>query len=173
MKRYLMFFVLAVALMVNISSCKDDNNLDELRAEELRMLDDYINSSALDFVRKPSGLYFVKTFDGGNDSIISLGDEVQVYYTGRFLRDSVIFDSNVDSLGRKFDPLEFFVGTTEIISGMNEGMTYMKAGDKATLVIPSNLGYGAINDLSRGIPRFSTLIFDVEVHSHVRLEDLQ
>ena len=47
-------------------------------------------------------------------------------------------------------------------------MTYMKVGDKATLIIPSRLGYGATNDLNRGIPRFSTLIFDVEVDKHFK-----
>jgi FKBP-type peptidyl-prolyl cis-trans isomerase len=52
-----------------------------------------------------------------------------------------------------------------VIAGMNEGLTYMRQGEKATLVIPSNLAYGASNS---SVERFSTLIFDIEVYKHFR-----
>ena len=45
----------------------------------------------------------------------------------------------------------------------NEGLSYMKKGGKATLIIPSNLAYGS-NGTDK-IPGYSTLIFDLELIS--------
>ena len=59
-------------------------------------------------------------------------------------------------------PIEFAIGVGQVISGWDEGIQLLEVGDKARLVIPSDLGYG-----SRGaggvIPPDATLIFDVEL----------
>ncbi len=169
MKRFLIFFGFVVALIVSISSCNNDNNLKELEQEEMRLLEAYLDENHPDATALPSGLYVLDIEDGGNDTLIGSGDEVQIYYTGKLLANGFVFDTNIDSLGRHYEPLRFVVGNNEVISGMDEGMTYLKVGDKATLIIPSRLGYKATNN--GNIPRFSTLIFDIEVYKHIRLED--
>ncbi|MDX1318213.1 MAG: FKBP-type peptidyl-prolyl cis-trans isomerase, partial [Xanthomarina gelatinilytica] len=54
------------------------------------------------------------------------------------------------------------VGVGQVIPGWDEGIQLLQVGDKARLVIPSDLGYG-----SRGaggvIPPDAILIFDVEL----------
>ena len=54
------------------------------------------------------------------------------------------------------------MGIGQVIPGWDEGIGLLQVGDKARLVIPSDLGYG-----SRGaggvIPPDATLIFDVEL----------
>jgi FKBP-type peptidyl-prolyl cis-trans isomerase 2 len=64
------------------------------------------------------------------------GDTVKVHYHGR-LTDGSTFDS---STGR--DPLEFKVGSGQVIKGFDEGVTGMAVGDKKTVQIPVDDAYG-------------------------------
>lgn len=65
------------------------------------------------------------------------GDTVRIHYTGR-LTDGTQFDS---SDGR--DPLEFQVGSGQIIKGLNDQIEGMAVGDKQTVTIPADAAYGA------------------------------
>jgi peptidylprolyl isomerase len=64
------------------------------------------------------------------------GNTVKVHYTGT-LEDGTQFDS---SAGR--DPLEFTVGSGQIIPGFEEAVMGMKPGDEKTVTIPSEQAYG-------------------------------
>lgn len=68
------------------------------------------------------------------------GDSVKVHYTGK-LEDGTVFDS---SEGR--DPLEFVIGSGNVIAGFDSGVTDMAVGDKNTVTIPPEQAYGARND---------------------------
>jgi FKBP-type peptidyl-prolyl cis-trans isomerase 2 len=68
------------------------------------------------------------------------GDTVKVHYHGR-LTDGTTFDS---STGR--DPLEFKVGSGQVIKGFDEGVTGMVVGDKKTVQIQVNDAYGPKDD---------------------------
>ena len=83
------------------------------------------------------------------------GDKVSVIYTGK-LADGTVFDSNVGK-----NVLTFTLGAHEVIPGFENGIVGMKVGDKKTLTIPPEEGYGA-KDYGP-IPGNSTLTFDVEV----------
>ena len=58
----------------------------------------------------------------------------------------------------------FIVGAGDVISGLDEAVTYMREGGKARLVIPSELAYGQNGTGSVG--GFTTLIMEVEVYKH-------
>ena len=66
----------------------------------------------------------------------SKGDTVRIHYTGR-LTDGTQFDS---SAGRA--PLEFQLGSGQIISGLDRQIEGMSVGDTATLTIPAAEAYG-------------------------------
>jgi peptidylprolyl isomerase len=84
------------------------------------------------------------------------GDKVTVHYTGKLTNDTV-FDSSVS----RGQPFQFKLGRGQVIKGWDEGIALLGKGEKATLVIPANLGYG---ERAMGkIPSNSTLIFDVEL----------
>src|SRR5699024_4851287 len=68
------------------------------------------------------------------------GDTVKVHYHGK-LANGETFDS---SEGR--DPLEFKVGSGNVIAGFENGVVDMTPGDKKTLNIPVAEGYGERND---------------------------
>lgn len=64
------------------------------------------------------------------------GDTVRIHYTGT-LADGATFDS---SAGR--DPLEFTVGSGQIIPGLDAAIAGMTVGDKKTVDVPADMAYG-------------------------------
>jgi peptidylprolyl isomerase len=64
------------------------------------------------------------------------GDRVKIHYTGS-LDDGSVFDS---SEGR--EPLEFEVGSGQVIQGFDEAVTGMSIGEKKTVLIPCAKAYG-------------------------------
>jgi len=112
-----------------------------------------------DFAKTASGLLYKITLNGAGD-LPSNGDTVVLHYTGKF-EDGKVFDSSVD----RDEPFSFQLGAGRVIKGWDEGVALLHVGDKATFVIPPEMGYGST---ARGpIPANSTLIFDVELLSIV------
>ncbi len=105
----------------------------------------------------PSGLRYVVTGGGTGTEKPSTGTTVHVHYTG-WLMDGSKFDSSVD----RGTPLSFPVGERKVILGWDEGVADMVKGEKRTLIIPPDLGYGA-QGYPPVIPPSATLIFDVEL----------
>lgn len=64
------------------------------------------------------------------------GDKIAIHYKGR-LDDGTVFDS---SEGR--DPLEFTVGSGQVIPGFDAGVQDMSIGEKKTIHIPAVEAYG-------------------------------
>ncbi|MEY3351666.1 MAG: hypothetical protein RIQ50_1777 [Bacteroidota bacterium] len=64
------------------------------------------------------------------------GDVIRVHYTGKLL-DGSQFDSSV---GRA--PLEFTVGAGQMIAGFDAGVVGMQVGEKKTIQIDPEHGYG-------------------------------
>lgn len=94
------------------------------------------------------GPFETSTRTGDIMTEVTQGDTVRIHYTGK-LTDGTVFDS---SEGR--DPLEFVVGSGQVIKGMDDGLLGMSVGDKKTLEIPSLEAYGPINpDARQAIPR--------------------
>ncbi len=64
------------------------------------------------------------------------GDTVRIHYTGK-LADGTTFDS---SEGR--DPLQFAVGSGQIIPGLDAALPGMAVGEKKTVEVPAEEAYG-------------------------------
>ena len=79
---------------------------------------------------------------------VKTGDTVRIHYTGT-LTDGSTFDS---SQGR--DPLEFTVGSGQIIPGLDKAIPGMTVGDKKTVQVPAEDAYGETNPEARqDVPR--------------------
>ncbi len=105
------------------------------------------------------GLKITVTQEGTGEGVKN-GQTVSMNYIGRF-EDGKVFDTNVGPTSTHPEPLEFVLGAGMVISGWDKGILGMKVGEKRTLVISPELGYGP-NDYGP-IPGGSTLIFDVEL----------
>jgi len=69
-------------------------------------------------------------------AIAKQGDKVNVHYTGK-LNDGSIFDTSQDR-----DPLQFTIGSGEVIPGFEEAIVGMNPGDSKTVTIESGQAYG-------------------------------
>lgn len=94
--------------------------------------------------------------------IAEAGDVIVINYSGK-LENGTEFDSSY----KRGQPFVFQVGVGQVIKGWDEGLIGAKRGDKKTLTITPDKGYGAEDvkgqDGKVVIPKNSTLVFDVEV----------
>lgn len=125
--------------------------------EENELLSNYLKVTNVQVEPTNSGLYYIETQAGSGISP-KLGDRVVVDYFGTFISGKP-FSTTYGSGA----PFEFTFGVGEVIDGWEEGISYMKEGGKARLVIPSHLAYGS-EGKGDAIPPYSTLIFELELH---------
>jgi FKBP-type peptidyl-prolyl cis-trans isomerase len=128
---------------------------DSLKNAESGLREKYLKDNHIKETPLPSGLIYIPVVKG-NGAQAEAGKTVKVQYTGKLLNGK-IFDSSRETN----QPEEFMLGRAQVIKGWDEGIALMKVGGKATLIIPSSLGY-AERDMGR-IPPYSTLVFDVEL----------
>ena len=76
----------------------------------------------------------------GNQQEAKKGDTVAVYYSGAF-ENGTVFDSNMNTT----KPIEFTLGNSSIIQGVDEAVTGMTVNQTKTVNIPSEKAYGAYN----------------------------
>jgi len=129
----------------------------EKRLVEAKALADAeLDKIATGFNKTDSGLRY-QIIQEGKGAKAEKGKTVAVHYKGQ-LADGTVFDSSY----KRNQPLEFPVGVGQVIAGWDEGICLLNVGDKARLVIPSDLGYGSAG-AGGVIPPDATLIFDVEL----------
>jgi len=108
------------------------------------------------FEKSATGLYS-KITKAGTGAQPKKGQTIHAHYEGRLVNGTV-FDSSY----ARGEPLEFAVGIGQVIKGWDEGLLAMKTGEKRTLVISPDLGYGA-RGAGGVIPPNAWLVFDVEL----------
>ena len=127
---------------------------EEFAANQQKLVDDLKAEMQV----TPSGLYYkiTKTTDG---IAPQRGDEVAVHYAGK-----LVDGSEFDSSFKRNQPIDIPIGVGQVIKGWDEGIMLLKEGEAATLLIPSDLGYGSAG-AGGVIPPNAWLIFDVELVS--------
>lgn len=125
-------------------------------AEGKKEMEAELDKIAAGFNKTDSGLRY-QIIQKGSGKKAEKGKQISVHYKGQ-LTNGTVFDS---SYQRK-EPIDFTVGTGQVIKGWDEGLQLMQVGDKARLVIPSQLAYGS-QGAGGVIPPDATLIFDIEL----------
>lgn len=129
-----------------------EKRIAEAKAAQKAKLDEV----AAGYDETPSGLRY-KILQEGSGKQATKGSGVSVHYKGQLL-DGTVFDSSY----KRKQPIDFTIGVGQVIRGWDEGIQLLKVGDKARLVIPSDLAYGSAG-AGGVIPPDATLIFDVEL----------
>jgi len=146
MKNNILILAAVFLFPLFVVSCQKEKAWDV----ESTLLRQYIEENNITTTPTSSGLYYIET-KRGSGANANGGDEVKVKYKGTLLNGEE-FDSGTFS---------FPLGYGYVIRGWDEGISYMKEGGTAILIIPSSLAYGAQG--SGKIEPYTTLIFEVEL----------
>ncbi len=138
-------YILFIAVVA--TSCFDKSE------KEQDLIDEYISEHNIQVQPKPSGLYYVEKREGEGERPVR-GSYVNVLYKGSFI-DGEVFDQSDDK------GFSFRLGYGMVVAGFDEGISYMREGGSATLIVPSYIGYGSYRHGK--IPAYSTLIFEVKL----------
>jgi len=132
---------------------RSDNIIDRTKKEGEEFIANFLECNE-EAVKTESGMVYCPMVEGEGAQPTG-SNTVEVHYHGT-LTDGTVFDSSVD----RGQTIKFPLGG--VIKGWQEGLAMMKEGGKATLIIPSELGYG---DAGTGdvIGPGATLKFEVEL----------
>lgn len=121
-----------------------------------KAFEEYVKKVYPNAMRTSTGLYYqkIQTTEGAQ---VVPGNIVKVHYRGK-LTSGKIFD---ESYTRK-EPIQFPLGAGNVIAGWDEGISLLRKGEKAILIIPSYLAYGE-QGVQGAIGPNEPLIFDVEL----------
>jgi FKBP-type peptidyl-prolyl cis-trans isomerase FkpA len=153
MKSYLSIFFIAFLLV----SCANSEPIIEEETIDYDALNEteiqtYISENKLTTEKSSSGLYYIIK-EKGTGKIPTLSSNVTFYYKG-YTTDGVVFDESI------VDGVDFDLN--RLIPGFAEGVTYLKEGGEATLIIPSKIAY-SFNSISPFGGK--VIIFDVKLIS--------
>ncbi len=124
---------------------------DQLAKDEI-IIDAYLKTNKIQALRDSSGLWYVITREGKGKKP-TLGQTVVVNYVGKLMEGGKVFDQSST-------PVTFSLA--RLIKGWQIGFPLLHVGSKATLFVPSSLGYGR-RGFAPQIPENANLIFDVEL----------
>ncbi len=133
---------------------KDYEKSLKLRGAQLALdtlaIDAYLLSNKINAVKMKEGVRYVITKHGSGDFPV-LSSTVKANYKGSLLTDGSVFQEG---------PLEYPL--SRLIQGWQIGFQQLQKGCKATLYIPSSLGYGP-NGSPPQIPANANLVFEIEL----------
>jgi FKBP-type peptidyl-prolyl cis-trans isomerase len=121
--------------------------------EDIQKIDEYLNENNITAIRSSSGLRYVIVDEGLGSNPVR-GNLVKVSYIGK-LFDGTVFDQGT---------ISYTHGVGQVISGWDEGLSYIGERGKITLYIPSVMAYGNIGKGDLIGPN-ENLIFDIELLS--------
>lgn len=165
---------LCVLLLLFIS-CKNDTqpNEKELKIKQLQLENklveynakwiDIENDRIANYLKKKNwtmletgtGLRW-QILKNGDGKSAQIGTNVVIKYKVFLIDDTEIYSS--DNLGYK----SFVVGRSNVESGLEEGILFLKVGDIARFILPSHLAFGLIGDKNK-IPEKASLIYELEL----------
>jgi FKBP-type peptidyl-prolyl cis-trans isomerase FkpA len=102
-----------------------------------------------------TGLFY-EIYEPGQGKKVEQGDIINLKYELSLLDGTLCYSSEED--GNKI----FRLGKSQEISGLEQGVALMRAGEKARFIIPPHLAYGLLGDDNR-IPARSIIIYQVEL----------
>lgn len=166
----LFFVILLGATGLMSTACKkDDPQIQDYSQADHDIITQYLASKNITTaLEQASGLYFLPVTTNPNARRVTAGTTVSVLYTAHLLdATGTVFDAS--SLHNNV-PVTFTVGAGQLIPGFEEGISLMHIGDRAELLIPSGLAYGA-STAGGAIPANSVVRFEVEVVDYAVVDD--
>lgn len=108
---------------------------EDILEEEMSEIESYIEANSLEPTSTSSGLYYETLEEGDGDSPETY-NIVKLHFTRSYLDGTVIAQTGAD------DPLVVRLNQNALVEGFHEGVMKMKEGEKARLIMPSELAFG-------------------------------
>jgi len=150
-------------LLPQYSPVRYDLRIVTVRTEK-QQIENYIATNKLTVTTLTSdSVRVIKTLVKPADSTaIVTGKTVTLIYTGKGL-DGTIFESTYSTTSRDLQ-----IGAQgAIFPGLDSGLKTLRAGEKAIIIFPSSLGYGAVGSRSQSgqtiVTPYSPLIYEVNI----------
>ena len=128
----------------------------EWHEQEIRDIESFVKRHNWNVITSGSGLRYV-IYKKSDSTLVCAKEGViaRVNYTISLLNDSICYSS-------EGAPDDFLIGMDNVESGLHEGVTYMRKGEKAKIILTSNLAFGLVGDMDK-VPPQSTLVYDIEL----------
>lgn len=141
-------------LLPQYSPVRYDLRVVSVRTED-QQIEEYIRANKVAVTTKTDDGVRVAVTQARPDSVaITTGKTVIMNYKGKLL-NGTIFDPGTT-------PLTVRIGEKQVVPGFENGLTKLRAGEKALLIFPSALGYG-VTGRSTVILPYSPLLFEIEI----------
>ncbi|KAA5539512.1 FKBP-type peptidyl-prolyl cis-trans isomerase [Adhaeribacter rhizoryzae] len=145
------YFLLLVLFGIFFSSCKDEytERIKDQKERDEASIQEYLTYYKIQNAQKqPSGIYYVPQ-TAGTGAQIQRGSTIKIHYIGRYLNGQKV-ESTYDS-GQPLTVVANPGRNNGLTEGFNEGLLLLKDGEKATIIVPSNLGatsyYGQLGNV--------------------------
>lgn len=124
-------------------------------ADEPANMAKFIKDHNVNVAPSETGVYYLE-IETGTGEVAEEGDLVSIYYN-MYNTDDKLVDSNYG-----MEPLSFELGSGDMVPGIDEAVGKMRVGGKATIIVPSAMGFGDIA-VDEALPANSIVIFDLEL----------
>ena len=166
-------FLILFAVLFSVSCCTRRHEQRDVKAQkkavheplieankesvniESDQIESYISRRGWKMINTGTGLRYM-IYQKGMGDTAKTGKTAIINYEVSLIDGTVCYSSK--ELGKR----EFIVGMADVESGLHEGITYMRVGDKAKMILPSHLAHGLLGDRKK-IPAKATIIYDVEL----------
>ena len=115
----------------------------------------FIDSRGWEMQETGTGLRWM-FIENGNGEKVQTGQLASLEYKVYLLSGQLIYSS--ERRGIK----SFKIGHGGVESGLEEGILFLKLGDKARFILPSHLAYGLQGD-GQSIPQKASLLYEIEL----------
>lgn len=156
----LRFMFLLLMLGWVFSGCLKEKNIDYDEQEKINIAQ-YLLNHNITVSPTASGLYYIEEEEGTGIQPVE-GDTCIVDYIAQTIYGRV-FETNIEDTASyygiyqynfPYTPVEIVLGAENVMEGWSEGLSYMKEGGKATIIIPYKLTFEG---------NYNTLVYYIEL----------
>ena len=120
---------------------------------DLEIIENFVKRHNWDMETTETGLWYM-IYERGTGEMATKGKLATVAYTLSLLDGTVCYQVDVSS------PKTFQVGQGGVESGLEEGILWLREGDKARFILPPYLAHGLLGDEER-IPARAIILYDM------------
>jgi len=153
-----MFLLLMLGWVLSGCIKEEKTDYDEL---ERKNIASFLQNNGITVEPTASGLYYIEEEEGTEVQPVE-EDTCIVNYIAQTIYGRV-FETNIEDIAHQYGiyqyyfeylPVELVIGGENVMEGWSEGLSYMKEGGKATIIIPYKLTFEG---------NYNTLVYYIEL----------